>query len=90
MEVRHDPQVGCENCDRAGRDDEEPPFYKVPFVYGHGRLCMEWHCGECVERDPVFTVEDEQLLMGGVEVEEVKERYLNGESPSDIIDWPEP
>lgn len=89
VDIRHDPDVGCANCQRIN-ETGEPPYYKVPFVYGNERLVMEWHCGECVEEDPVFTVKDQELLMGGIPVDEVKERYVSGEAPSDIIDFPEP
>jgi hypothetical protein len=87
MQVRHDPQVGCANCDRIG-EEGDPPYYQVPFIYGPGRLCMEWQCSDCVEQDPAFTIEDEKLLLGDVEVEEVGRRYSNGEAPDEILKWP--
>lgn len=91
VEISHGPDKSCENCDRINETDEGPPYYKVPFVYGpEPRMAMEWWCGECVQEDDAFTVEDEELFLCGIEVEDVQQRYLDGENPDNFLDWPEP
>ena len=87
VEISHDPDKRCANHDRINEGGDEAPYYKVPFIFGNGRLVMEWWCGDCVQEDKAFNVEDQELYLGDVEVEEVEERYLDGEHPDDIIDW---
>lgn len=89
VEVSHLQERSCENCDRMNREsDTGPPYYKVPFIFGaEPRMAMEWHCGDCIEEDPAFTTKDQELLLAGVEVEEVEERYLSGENPDDFLNW---
>lgn len=90
VDISHNPDRGCEEHDRINECGEEPPFYKVPFIYGpEPRLAMEWQCEECIVNGEVFTLEEDEVFLEGMPVEEVEERYLDGENPDEFIPWSE-
>ena len=80
--------LNCANCRRIGRETNDPPYYKVPFIYGGERICMEWHCKDCIDEDEAFEWRGEDLYLYGAEVEEIQERYVDGDTLDDILVWP--